>query len=123
MLAVSASSVTVWNIGHDLRAHTFKHECEELSAKFSPDGRELLTFAEEKVWLWRIDDDSLVWCIPEAQVCEACFTPDGKGVVLNGENGVEEWDTATRERCWKVGDKEITAIALSSPYEWRHQLC
>ena len=38
-------SVTVWNIGHHYRAHKFKHECGALSARFSPDGRELLTFS------------------------------------------------------------------------------
>ena len=53
---------------------------------------------------------------PEVQMWRACFTPDGKGVVLSGDNWVEELDTASRERCWKVGDKDIRAIALSSPY-------
>ena len=73
--------------------------------------------------MWRIDDDTLVWCIPDVLVSEACFTPDGKGLVLRGDDWVEEWDTASRARCWKVGGKDISEIALSSPYEWRHQLC
>ena len=109
--------MTVWNIGHDLRAHTFKHEYKGSFARFSPDGRELLTFAEEKVWLWRIDDDSLIWCIREVVVWSACFTPGGKEVVLRCFNCVEVLDTASGERCWKVCDKDIRASALSSPYE------
>ena len=66
-----------------------------------------------------IDDDTLVWCIPDVLVSEAGFTPDGKGLVLMGDDGVEEWCTASRERCWKVWCKGISEIALSSPYEWR----
>ena len=114
----SGSKVTVWNIRHDLRAHTFKHEYEGSSARFSTDGRELLTETSNKVWLWRIDDDTLVWCIPDVQVSEACFTPGGKGLVLRGFGWVQELDTASRKRCWKVRDKGIKlGIALSSPYE------
>jgi WD40 repeat protein len=57
--------VFVWNIGHDHRVHKFKHESGGLSARFSPDGRELLTCIAENftVWLWSIDDHSLGWCI------------------------------------------------------------
>ena len=124
MLTVSeGSKVTVWNIGHDLRAHTFKHEYEGSSARCSRDGRELLTKTRNKVWLWRIDDDTLVWCIPDVLVSEACFTPGGKGLVLRGDDGVEEWCTASRERCWKVRGTDIREIALSSPYESRRQFC
>ena len=115
----SGSKVTVWNIRHDLRAHTVKHEYEGSSARFSRDGRELLTKTRNKVWLWRIDDDTLVWCIPDVLVSEAGFTPGGKGLVLMGDDGVEEWCTASRERCWKVWCKDISEISLSSPYEWR----
>ena len=124
ILAVSSGSkVTVCNNGHDLRAHTFKHEYEGSSARFSRDGRELLTKTRNKVWLWRIDDDTLVWCIPDVRGSDACFTPDGKGLVLRGDDWVEEWCTASRERCWKVRGKDISGIALSSPYESRRQLC
>jgi WD40 repeat protein len=114
--------VTVWNVGHDHRVHKFKHESGGLVARFSPDGRELLTETRNRVWLWRIDDDTLVWCIPDVQVSGACLTPGGKGLVLRGDDGVEEWCTASRERCWKVGGKDISEIALSSRYEWRHRL-
>ena len=106
--------VTVWNIGHDLPAYTFKQADYVASAKFSPEGRQLLTIAAGQVWVWWIDEGTLEWCIPEAQVWKAYFTPDGKGVVLTGRNGTDEWDTASREHRWKVGDKVITAIALSS---------
>ena len=48
----------------------------------------------------------------------AYFTPGGKGLVLRGYDWVEELDTASRERCWKVSDNGIRLeIALSSPYE------
>ena len=97
--------VTVWNIGHDRRAYTFKQADYVASAKFSPEGHQLLTIAAGQVWVWWIDEGTLEWCIPEAQVWDAYFTPDGKGVVLTGPNGTHEWDTASRERRWKVGDK------------------
>ena len=71
--------------------------------------------------MWSIDDHSLIWGFRKADVLEACFTPDGKGLVLRDDDWVEEWDTASRERCWKVGDKHLWAITLSSPYEWRHR--
>ena len=120
MVNNTSHSVTIWNIGHDHRVHEFKYECRALSAKFSPDGRELLTFSEEKytVWLWRIDDRSLIWCIREVEAWGAYFTPGGKGLVLRGYGWVQELDTASRKHCWKVRDNGITlGIALSSPYE------
>jgi cation-transporting ATPase E len=86
----------------------------------SPDGLQLITIGVDKAWLlsiWRLDDDSLGWCIPQVHVWIACFTPHSEGVLVRGENGVEEWDTASRECRWKVGDKVIKAIAMSSPYE------
>ena len=109
--------VTVWNFGHDRRSYTFKHECTVVSTEMSPDGLQLITIAADKAWLeviWRLDDDLLVWCISHMHVWIACFTPDSKGVLLSGENGVEERDTASRGRCWRVGR---TAILLK-PSAW-----
>ena len=73
--------VTVWNIGHDRRSYTFKQAGAVYSAKFSPEGHQLLTIAADKVWLWRIDDGELVWCISDVEVQKAYFTPGSKGVV------------------------------------------
>ena len=81
------------------------------------DSNSLYTIAADKAWLeviWRLDDDLLVWCISHMHVWIACFTPDSKGVLLSGENGVEERDTASRECCWRVGR---TAILLK-PSAW-----
>ena len=107
-------NVTIWSLGHDPRSHTFKHEGTVESAEFSPDGLQLITIAKRRAWLWRLDDDSLGWCIPQWHVSIACFTPDSKGVLLTCRTGTEEWDVASRECCWKVDGEPVTAIAFSS---------
>ena len=104
----------VWNLGQDRRSFTFSDDDSVVSAKFSPDGLQLLAIAEHKVLSWSIDDDSPGWCIPQWHVSRACFTPDSKGVLLTCHNGAEEWDVASRECCWKVDGERVTAIAFSS---------
>jgi len=110
-------NVTVWNLGRDRRSYTFKHESTVRSAVFSTDGHQLITIAAGSAWLWVVDDHTVGWCIPQAQVSMAFFTPDSKGVLLTGRTGTEEWDTASMELCWKVDGEPITGIAFSSQNE------
>jgi WD40 repeat protein len=107
-------NVTVWNLGRNLRTYTFKHEYAVQSAVVSSDGHRLITVAANRARLWIIDDHTLGWCIPQVHVSMAFFTPDGKGVLVTGRNGTEEWDAASMELCWKVDGEPITGIAFSS---------
>lgn len=89
-------------------AQPLLHKGAVTKAVFSPDGRLILTYTEasEAAQLWDAETGRLLGGLKTAAgadpVYEATFSPDGKRIVTQDNNGgVEIWDTQTRSRTGK----------------------
>lgn len=77
-----------------------------LSLAFSPDGRTLFSFAEDRiVRLWNVADGKLTerdQIKTEGTLRTLAVAPDGKTLALGTVNGVEFWDLSDGKPRWRA---------------------
>src|SRR5262249_12877454 len=114
-------TVLVWDTstGLLLAALELARMASAFRARFSPDGRHLLTFGngETTVCVWDTQTWEEEWRMEgaAAEVEGVAFSPDGRRVATGSKDGtVQVWDFASGKELGRVRghEKEVTSVAF-----------
>ena len=109
----------LWDIETGLLLRTFDVQANRINAAaFSPDGREILTAAADRLRVWTVADGQAVRAMDghTGEVLSAAFSSDGRKAVSGGEDKtVKLWDLETGQalKTFEGHAGEVTSVAIS----------
>ena len=109
----------LWDIETGLLLRTFDVQANRIAAAaFSPDGREILTAAGDKLRLWAVaDGQGRAMEGHTGEVLSVAFSPDGRKAVSGGEDKtVKLWELETGQalKTFEGHASEVTSVAFSA---------
>jgi WD40 repeat protein len=89
---------------------------EEIDAKYSPNGNNILTIREKTARLWNLKGNLLSVIGKEGDVLSATFSPDSKLIAITDSDGnVELWDYQGIKKLALNGNKSlVNSVAFST---------
>jgi len=113
-------SAKLWEAKTGNLIYTFKgHAFEIKFAKFSPDGKTIITAASDNiVKLWDVNTGQLIFDFEGyiQYVSSIDFSPDGKSILAAGQQGAKIWDVSTGKIIHNLtGHTDYVRNALYSP--------
>ena len=106
--------VYLWDVKQGRRLAAWEgHTHSVLDARFSPDGRRVVSCGREGIWTWEVEGGKLLKNIRIPNVTTACVSGDGRHVAVAAiNNPLRIWDAVTGEMVQKFDERPGQVMCL-----------